>query len=138
MIKRLIALLTLSILSISAAWAVPTDITPQTLKNLYSGAPAANALDVTLTAADVANGNSATAAELQLLLVQNSGASTYTFTITSVADSFGRTGDVSAYSLDAGEFACVPVPAVGFKQTTGKLLFSGNNAAVKFAVLRLP
>lgn len=116
-----------------------TTLTVQTLKNLYAGTPAANALDVTLAAGDAVDGNDYVPSEKDILFVQNShGSNAYTFTLFSVADELGRTGDVTAYSLAAGEFACFPVPARGFKQTDGKIWLACENAAIKFAVFRLP
>ena len=67
------------------------------------------------------------------------GATPYTVTVSSVANPKGRTRDITAYSLAAGEKAVSPVfPLTGWQQTDGNLYFEANNAAVKFAVCRLP
>lgn len=116
-----------------------TTIAPQTMKNIYAGSPAANALDFTLTAADVANGNQYVCTGREVLIVYNSdGANPYTFTLGSVVDPYGRTQDLTAYSLAAGEYAALPVPSVGFKQTDGYAYINGSNAAIKFAILVMP
>lgn len=116
-----------------------TVIAPQTMYSIYAGTPGANALDVTFTAADVANGNMYAANGREILLVLNSdGVNPYTFTVASVADPYGRTSDITTYSLAAGEYAAVPLPVVGFRQTDGNVNINGSNAAIKFAILRLP
>lgn len=73
-----------------------------------------------------------------LLLAYNSGVGARTFTITSKADPFNRTGDVTAYAEAAGALA-LPIVAgfildrQGFYQPDGMLYFEGNHAEVLFA-----
>lgn len=77
----------------------------------------------------------------QILLAFNSGGSPYTITITSVDDSFGRSEDITAYSLAAGDYAVFGVGLTnqaGWKQTNGTIIVDVENAAVKWAVLTLP
>ena len=94
---------------------------------------------VAMTAADITNKNQFVATGGDLVIAQNSGASPYTVTITSVADPYGRTKDVTAFSLNAGEIAVFgPFPALGWQQTDGKIYLEANNAAVKFGVVALP
>lgn len=116
-----------------------TNITVQSPGALLAGAPSAGALTATWTAADTSNNNMFDLTGKEVLLVQNTHASSaYTFTITSVADRNGRTGDITTYSLAAGETAVVgPIPTEGFQQTgtdKGKIYLTASNAAVKFAV----
>jgi hypothetical protein len=78
----------------------------------------------------------------EIVLIYNSGASPYTVTITSEVDEKNRTGNITTYSLAAGEFAyftgCL-TNAPGWKnQSTGLLAIVASNAAVKWAVLKLP
>lgn len=74
----------------------------------------------------------------EVLIAYNSGASPYTVTISSVAY-LGRTGDITAYSLAAGEFAIFgPFDPRGWNQADGQVYVVGSNAAVKFAVIQLP
>lgn len=123
------------------SWAVPTDITPVSPASI-NPTVSADELDAAFTAADASNGNSYTSTGRELIIVLNSHASNaYTFTLTSYADEslLGRSGDITTYSLAAGEYAVVgPVPVRGWRQTTGKVLISGSNAAVKFLIIRLP
>jgi len=100
--------------------------------------PAADSLDMTLTAADTVNFNQSPLSGSLLLIAQNSGASPYTITISSVVDSRNRTGDISAYSLAAGDIAMFLInQADGWLQADGNLYYQGSNAAVKFALLKI-
>lgn len=73
-----------------------------------------------------------------LLLAYNSGVGARTITITSKADPFNRTGDITAYALAAGALA-LPIAGAwilnraGFFQSDGMLYFEGNHAEVLFA-----
>jgi hypothetical protein len=114
-----------------------TTLTVQQLVNITAGTPAANSLDVTFAAADSSNGNDFVCSDKDLLLVLNSdGTNPYTFTVASVIDSYGRLGDITTYSLSAGEYGAIELPANLFRQSTGKININGSNAAVKFAILR--
>ncbi len=101
--------------------------------------PAANSLDVTLTAADVANKSEFVMSGNDVLLVQNSDPTNpYTFTVSSVSDDLKRTGDITAYSLAAGEIAAFKFnKKKGWMQSDGKCYIEASNAAIKFAVLTL-
>lgn len=126
-------------LSAGAALAAdPTALTVISAYNLETGVPTAGQLTTAYTAADVANGNSFIATGREVVSAWNTDvANPYTFTVTSVAIN-GRTGNITTYSLAAAEHATFLVPIRGFRQSTGKVLISGSNAAIKFMVLRLP
>lgn len=112
--------------------------TPLTALGTKTNVYTANAADLTMTAADVSNKEQVTATGNELIIAHNTGASTYTITISSVVDEQGRTGDISAYSLGAGEYAVFgPFGTEGWRQTDGKLYFEASNVAVKFGVVRL-
>jgi hypothetical protein len=97
----------------------------------------ADSLDLTLAAADVANKNQFLPSGNDLLVMQNSGASAYTVTITSAADAQNRTGDVATYSLAAGDIAVFLIKSIGWTQTDGYVYLEASNAAVKFGVVAL-
>lgn len=100
--------------------------------------PAANALDVTLAAADTANQNRALLDGPVLVVAHNSGATAHTITITSMADAKNRTGDISAYSIGAGKVACFKIDQYeGWKQTDGYLYLEANHAEVLLGIIRL-
>lgn len=101
----------------------------------------ANAADVTLTAASVANKEQVVHTGKEVILAYNSDPTNpYTVTISSIADAaLGRTGDIATYSLAAGELGAFgPFPADGWRQADGYLYFEASNAAIKFGVLRIP
>jgi hypothetical protein len=97
----------------------------------------ADSLDLSLQACDVGNGNQFVASGKDLLIVQNSGAAPYTFTVTSVADAQKRTGDVTTYSLAAGDVAVLLLQNDGWRQSDGYIYIAGSNIAVKFALIAL-
>ena len=114
------------------------DIASQTLPTdtNYSGA------SLTWTADNTAasGGNSTTSTGKELLLARNtSGSTAYTVTITSVADSLGRTRDMTL-EIAASAYAMFgPFRQTGWMQTAdSKLYFASTNAAIEFAVLKLP
>lgn len=137
-LKLLALALSFATLIGSPAFAVRTALTVKAPTKV-DGTIAANAADVTFTAADVSNKNSFASTGREILLVFNSGASEYTATITSAPDDLGRTKDIDAYALAAGDYALFgPVKQKGWKQSDGKVYLEANNAAVKFLVIRLP
>ena len=94
--------------------------------------------DMTMTAADTSNKNSAKLTSKVLLIAHNTGGSAYTVTVTSVSDKYGRTGHISAYSLGAGEYAAFgPFQPHGWLQSDGMLYFEASNASVKFGLVKL-
>jgi hypothetical protein len=110
-------------------------------KTTRGGTIAANGADIVLTACDVANGNNFLCSGRDIVLVQNTGAGARTITFTSENDNNGRPGNISAYSLAAGEFALFgPFFSEGWAQRgatdTGKVLVTGEHAEVKVGVIK--
>lgn len=100
----------------------------------------ANALDFTFTAAGAsfADGAGFVLSEKEILLAYNPDSSAHTITVSSVADPYNRTGDITAYSLGASEYCVFPqFKRDGWSQTNGQLYIAANSALVQFAVLRL-
>jgi hypothetical protein len=99
----------------------------------------ANAADLTMTAADVANKNQFLAGDNDLIFVHNSGASPYTVTVTSAPDPiFGRTKDIATYSFAAGIYGVIgPLKQAGWVQADGYVYLEASNASVKFGVVQL-
>ncbi len=115
-------------------------LTPITPLGPYPTLPlSANAADVTFTAADATNKNQVLFNGPKLLLAKNSHATTaYTVTLTSKADNRNRTGDVTTYSLEAGDIMAFRIDsAEGWQQADGYLYFEASNASVLFAVINL-
>jgi hypothetical protein len=117
-----------------------TTIAAQTPKGPYVALqPAANSLDITMTAADVANMNQTSLSGPLLLIVQNTHATTpFTFTLTSIVDTKLRPGDITTYTLQAGDIVAFVINSMeGWLQTDGMLYYAGSDATIKFALLRL-
>ena len=112
--------------------------TAKSVLGTKSNAYTANLADFTFTAADVANFEEVALTGKELVLAINSDPTNpYTVTIESVVDDLGRTGDITTYSLAAGEYAVFgPFTLEGWRQSNGKLNFKGSNAAIKFAVIK--
>lgn len=101
--------------------------------------PAANSLDVIFAAANPTDKEQFVMSGNDVLLVHNTDVSNaYTFTVTSVADERNRTGDITTYSVGAGEIAAFKFTAQkGWMQSGGYCFIEASNAAMKFAVLGL-
>lgn len=112
-----------------------TSVSVTTLLGAY-GTYSANAADITFAAADTVNDNQVLMKEGDILLVWNQGAGAQTFTVSSVA-LFGRTGDVTTYSVGADEIAAFgPAKFAGWKQSDNMLYFEASSTDIYFAVLR--
>lgn len=100
----------------------------------------ANSVDLPMTAAIVADKEQFVSTGKDLIVAHNTGAGAHTITITSVADGHTkRTGDVTAYSIGAGEYAVFgPFEKAGWMQSNGKIYLEANDAEVKFGVVALP
>lgn len=101
----------------------------------------AGAADLPMTAADAALFEQCTFTGKEIVIAHNShAADPYTVTIESVASAgLGRTGDITTYSLAAGDVVALgPFAADGWRQTDGTLHWKASNASILFAVLRIP
>ena len=114
-----------------------TSLTPLTALGAY-GSYSANAADLAMTAADIVNQNQATFGTKILLIAHNTGGSAQTVTVTSVTDPYNRDGDITTYSVGAGEYAVFgPFVPAGWLQSDGKLYFEADSADVLFGLVRL-
>jgi len=99
----------------------------------------ANLADMTFTAVTGSSGSSGnqiqfgTTEPLNVIVWNSDAANPYTVTFTSVADQYGRTGDVGPYTLQATEHAVFRFKRAGWRQSDGYLYCEGNNAAIKIA-----
>lgn len=134
--KLVLAALVMVLLGV--AFAVPTVLTPQVLKeNNY--AVQAGDLTLTQTACDAVNGNSFAFTGREILIVNNPDAAPHTFTVTSIADQLGRTGDISGYSVAATTIAVIDLDTLpGWRQSNGTILLACNSNLLKYGVVRLP
>ena len=99
----------------------------------YAGAGAV----VAMTAADVTNKNQFRASGRDLIIVQNTGTSARTVTITSEPDPYGRRGDI-AEQIQPGEIRVYgPLELEGWMQPDGNVYLEADSADVRFGVIRL-
>lgn len=118
------------------------DLTLTTMPAKYPALqPAANSLDVNFVAAgaDFADGAQFTLTGEEILLAWNKNVSlARTVTITSVLDEYNRTGDITAYSIGAGEIAVFPqFELAGWRSTDGRLHLAASATDIYFAILKL-
>ena len=101
------------------------------------GTVSPGALKVNFSAADVGNSNEFIYTGKEILLVTNSGMSPYTVTFSSAPDEHGRSSDISAYSVPAGETHQFSFRqgSAGWLQSDGHVYFAGSNAALLFAII---
>lgn len=100
----------------------------------YSGGGVA----LTMVAADAVNKNQFAASGNDLVIAHNAGASPATVTIKSVADPFGRVGDINAESIAAGAIRIYNLRGlVGWQQSDGNIYLEASSSDVKFGVLVL-
>jgi hypothetical protein len=116
-------------------------VAAQTTPGAYPTLPlGANSRDLQMQAGDSSLGNYTPLVEGKtLVLFQNTGVGARTVTFTSQADvPYNRTGDISAYSIGAGELALFgPFKAVGWSDS-GNLDIDVSNAEVLIAVITIP
>jgi len=92
---------------------------------------------LTWTAADPTNKNQVTLTGREILLVRNDNVGTQAVTITSVADPYGRTKDMTKTVGIGGYHSFGPFTREGWS-TGGQLLIDAAAADVFFCVVRLP
>lgn len=123
-----------------------TTLAKTTLLGSYPSLPlAANSADLVLTAVTGSSGSSGNQIAWGdfgrlLVIVQNSHATNaYTVTFTSLASpsTLNRSGDISAYSLAAGEIGVFIFERNGWYQSDAMLYCEGENAAIKIGCVGL-
>jgi len=110
----------------------------QVLLGAY-GAYGAGLADYTYTAGDIVNNEQTPLTGREIVLIENTDAGAQTITFTSTNDTFGRTQDITAYSMAANDFAMFgPFEQTGWLQTDGNLYFTVSAVTMRIAVVRLP
>lgn len=93
---------------------------------------------VTMTATDVANGNHFVATGNDLILAWNDSATPYTVTLTSQLSSKNRLGTITTQAIAAdAHLVFGPLKNEGWINSSGQVLITASNAAVKFGIIRL-
>lgn len=87
-----------------------------------------------------ADGVQFTSTGRELVLVRNTTGTPGTITIVSARDEYGRTGDLTAYSIAANSMAILPLKSDKlFKNSvTGKILITMSALTIEVAVVKLP
>lgn len=118
-----------------------TVITVQQLLSPFPVTPlTASSADIVFTALTVTEGDTFVCTGREVILISN-GTGTNTLTISSADDAFGRSEDITSYSLAAGDFAVFGVGltnAAGYKTSGGLIKMTPSSAEIKAAVVRLP
>lgn len=100
--------------------------------------PAANALDLTMTAADTSNFNQILLDGPIYVIAQNTDTVDRTVTITSAVDPQNRTGDITTYTISADDILVLKIDQYsGWRQSDGYLYLQASNAAVKLGAIRI-
>jgi hypothetical protein len=138
--KKILASVLLALALSISAWAVRVSIIPQNPKGPFPGTVSAGDLALTFTAADATNFNQFAAVGTEVLIVQNTDVGSQTITLTSRPDAYGRSADITTYSMATGTFAWFNFRNAnnGWIQADGNIYFQASSANVKFAVLRIP
>lgn len=112
-------------------------VAAQTLPGSYPDLPvAANSRDLAMQAGDASLHNYTPIVDGKTVVIaQNTDSGAHTVGFVSQADDLGRTGDISAYSIGAGELAIFgPFKLKGWSDG-GNLDIDVNDATVKLAVI---
>lgn len=100
------------------------------------------AADLAWVAAIVADKEQVRLTGKEIILARNLDGSIHNVTITSVADPFGRSGDITeavAATGDDGDYAVFgPFAVAGWQQEDGYLYFEADDANLEFAVIQIP
>ncbi len=113
---------------------MPTTLLPSTNK---TGSYATTLGTLTMTAADVANGNHFQSTNNELLVAWNDSATPYTVTLTSQISDKNRLGTITAQAIAADAILFFgPMVGDGW-QTGGVIEVSASNIAVKFGIINL-
>lgn len=98
------------------------------------------ALDLTWQAADSTNLNQFPLGQGKyIILARNVHASSpFTLTLTSAADEYKRTGDITTYSIAAGKQIAFLVDKIsGWVQSDGMFYLTGSAASIELCILKL-
>jgi hypothetical protein len=117
------------------------NVAAQTTPGAYPTLPVgANSRDVAFQAADAGLMNMTPIVDGKtLVLIQNVAVGAKTVTFVSVADgTYHRTGDITTYSVGAGEIALFGPFKVAGWSNAGNLWIDNEDANIKIAVITLP
>lgn len=117
-----------------------TVVAPQDVLGAYVSESATQMTTLTWTAVDITNTNSVTmTGRKMMLLFRNDDVAEKTVTITSSANPYGRTADITSFAIAASAYAVRIFEPVGWEQTLGgrNMIITSNDADMKFAAINL-
>jgi hypothetical protein len=117
-----------------------TVIAPQDVLGAYVNEDATQMTTLTWTAIDIVNTNSITmAGRKMMLLFRNDDVAAKTITISSSENPYGRSADVTAFSMAAGAYATRIFEPVGWEQTLGSrnMIITAEDADIFVAAINL-
>lgn len=117
-----------------------TTISETEVAGPYIAESATQMTTLTFSAGDATNGNKVVMSTGRcLLIVQNEGGGAGTVTVTSSRDPYGRTANITAFSVAAGAFASRIFSAVGWENTAGgrDLVFTPSATTMTFVAIPL-
>ena len=117
-----------------------TNIAAQTTPGPYPTIPLTpDSRDIAFVGANVADGNdTALVAGKTLVIVRNVDVGAHTVSFASQPDTLNRKGDITDYSVGAGQSALFgPFTTIGWA-AAGRLQINGDNVNVEIAVITLP
>lgn len=95
-------------------------------------------LELTMAAADIVDQNHFVATGKDLVIAHNTSGGGLTVTITSVANKWGRTRNVAAVNIGAGEYQIFgPMERKGW-ESSGIILLEASAVDVLFGIVNLP
>lgn len=117
-----------------------TALTVQTPKGPFPGLVAANDLDYTYVAADVANKNQFPLTGREMIYMRNvDGTTPHNVTLTSVNDPQKRVRDITTYAIALSGFAQFWAGSVvGWRQTDGNFYLEADDVQIEFAIVKIP
>ncbi len=113
---------------------MPTTLLASTAK---TGSYATALATLTMSAADVANGNHFKATNNDILIAWNDSATPYTVTLTSQLSDKNRLGTITTQAIAADAILIFGPMFVDGWQTAGNIEVSASNLAVKFGIINL-
>lgn len=102
------------------------------------GSYASSGTKVTMTAADTSNYDQFLSTGKELVIAHNTDSGAHTVTITSVADEYGRTGNISQSVAANSIYTFGPFKEHGWEQTGGYIYLQADSTTIEFGVIKVP
>ena len=117
-----------------------TAVAPQDVLGAYVSESATQMTTLTWSAVDITNTNSVTMSGRKLLLIfRNDDVASQTVTISSSENAWGRSADITAFSIAASTYAARILEPPGWENALGsrQIIIDASDADMKFAAINL-